>query len=296
MNLKNVWQLLKTTFKEWQEDEASLLAAALSYYTAVSMAPLLVVVIVAAGFVLNNQDTARQELLSQIQSAVGAQGTEFVATIIENADQPTTGTIAGLLSIATLLWGSTNLFSQLQGSLNKIWDVERKAGSIWTTIRERFLSFTLVLGIGFLLLVSLILSAVLSVLGNLFTGLLPGGEFLWQVINFLISFGVITLLFGLIYKILPDAEIAWRDVWWGAAATALLFTIGKQLLGLYLANAGSSYGAAGSVVVFLLWVYYSAQILFLGAEFTQVYATRYGKGIEPADNAVRTDEGMQSAA
>lgn len=296
MNFERVWDLLKTTFKEWQDDEASLLAAALSYYTAVSVAPLLVVAIVVAGLFLNNQESARTELLQQIESAVGPQGTEFIAGVIENADQPSTGTIAGLLSIATLLWASTNLFSQLQTSLNKIWDVERKPGSILSTIRERFFSFSLVLGIGFLLLVSLVLSAALTVLGDSFSHLLPGAAWLWQVVNFAVSFGVITLLFGLIYKILPDAEIAWRDVWLGAAVTALLFTVGKSLLGLYLANAGSSYGAAGSLVVFLLWVYYSAQILFMGAEFTQVYASKYGSGIKPAANAISTNQEVHSAA
>lgn len=289
MNLQNIGQLLKQTYTEWSEDKASRLAAALSYYTALSIAPLLVIVILAVGLVLGNQDTARNELLSQIRNVVGTQGAEFIKTVIENANQPSTATLAGLLSLATLLWGSTNVFNELQTSLNLIWNVEVKAGrGIWATLKERFLSFTLVLGTGFLLLVSLVLSAALSVLSDYLANLLPNGGWAWQLLNFVISFGVITLLFALIYKILPDAEIAWRDVWLGAAVTALLFTIGKYLLGLYLANAGSAYGAAGSLVVFLLWVYYSAQIIFFGAEFTQVFATRYGSGIRPAANAVST--------
>ena len=287
MNFKTIWSILKETYKEWSDDGASHLAAALSYYTALSIAPLLVIVILAVGLILGNQQNARTEILNQIQNVMGTQGAEFIKAAIDNAKRPSTATLAGLLSLATLLWGSTNLFNELQTSLNTIWDVKLKPGlGIWATLKERFLSFLLVLGTGFLLLVSLILSAALSLVATYFNRLLPGGEWIWQLINLVVSFGVITLLFGLIYKILPDAEINWHDIWLGAAVTALLFTIGKYLLGLYLANAGSAYGAAGSLVVFLIWVYYSAQILFLGAEFTQVYANRYGTGVRPAANAV----------
>jgi len=288
MNLQTIWQLLKDTYKEWSEDEASRLAAALSYYTAVSIAPLLIIAIAVAGFFYGEQ-AARGQLVTQIQGLIGVEGAKFIQDVIANAHKPAVGTIAGILSIATLLWGSTNVFDQLHTSLNAIWDVKAKpTHGIWATIKERFFSFTLVLGVGFLLLVSLLLSAILVVVANWFNHLLPGVAWLWEVLNFVISFGVITLLFGLIYKILPDAEVAWRDVWLGAAATALLFTIGKFLLGLYLGNTGSSYGAAGSLVVFLLWVYYSAQILFFGAEFTQVYANQRGQGIQPAANAQST--------
>lgn len=288
MNWQRVWPLLKTTYQEWSDDNASRLAAALSYYTAVSIAPLLIIVIVIVGFFYGEQ-AARGQLVAQIQGLVGVEGAKFIQDVIANAHKPTVGTIAGILSIATLLWGSTNVFDQLHTSLNEIWDIEvKQTTGILAKLKERFFSFTLVLGVGFLLLVSLVLSAVLTGLSDWFGQLAPGAEWVWQIVNFVISFGVVTLLFGLIYKILPDAEIAWRDVWWGAAVTALLFTIGKFLLGLYLGNTSSAYGAAGSLVVFLLWVYYSAQILFLGAEFTQVYANRHGKGIQPADNAVTT--------
>jgi membrane protein len=263
------------------------LAAALSYYTAVSIAPLLVLVVVIVGFFLGDQ-AAQSQLVGQLQGAMGAEGAQFLQTVLENAQQPTLASIAGILSLLTLLWGSTNVFSQLQNSLNKIWDVAPKPGrGLWGMIKARFLSFTLVLGIAFLLLVSLVISSVLTTLSTWGQGWLPGADWLWQGVTFVVSFAVVTLLFAAIYKVLPDAEIAWRDVWLGSAVTALLFTVGKTLLGWYLANAGSAYGAVGSLVVFLLWVYYSAQILFLGAEFTQVYARTYGAGIQPADNAVR---------
>jgi membrane protein len=285
-----MWQVIKDTVREWQEDEATQLAAALSYYTAVSIAPLLVLVVVVVGFFLG-REAAQGELIGQLQGAMGEQGAAFLQAALENADQPTVASVAGILSLATLLWGSTNVFSQLQNSLNKIWDVEPKPGQgIMATIKSRFLSFTMVLGVAFMLLISLVISAALSAITNWGRGILPGADWIWQIVNFAVSFGVVTLLFAAIFKVLPDAEISWRDVWLGAAVTALLFTIGKFALGLYLGNAGSAYGAVGSVVVFLLWVYYSAQILFFGAEFTQVYARTYGSGIEPAENAVRTSD------
>ncbi len=283
-----MWQLLKTTWKEWNEDEASLLAAALAYYTAVSIAPLLVLVVVIVGFFLGQQ-AAQSQLMTQLQGAMGKEGSQFLATILQNADQPKLASAAGILSFLTLIWGSTNLFAQLQNSLNKIWNVKRKpGGGVWATIRSRLLSFTMVLGVAFMLLVSLVIGAVLTTVVGIGHGLLPGADWIWEVISFLVSFGVTTFLFAAIFKVLPDTDIAWRDVWPGAIVTALLFTIGKYLLGLYLANAGNAYGAVGSVVVFLLWVFYSAQILFMGAEFTQVYARLYGRGIKPDDNAVLT--------
>lgn len=287
---RSMWQVLKETIKEWSTDQASQLAAALAYYTAVSIAPLLVLVVVLVGFFLGKQ-AAQSQLIAQLRSAVGPQGAQFLQTVLENAAQPTLASLAGLLSLLTLLWGSTSVFSQLQSSLNAIWNVTPKPGrSWWTVLKERFLSFSLVIGIAFLLLISLVLSAVLTGLSTAAHDWLPGADWLWEVINFVISFLVITGLFAAIYKVLPDAEIRWRDVWPGAAVTALLFTIGKFLLGLYLAHAGSAYGAVGSLAVFLLWVYYAAQILFLGAEFTQVYARHYGAGIQPAADAVRVEK------
>jgi membrane protein len=190
--------------------------------------------------------------------------------------------------VVTLFVGATGVFVQLQDALNSIWGVRRKPGrGLRNFIKDRLLSFALILGIGFLLLVSLILSAGLSALGNFVTGLLPAQATLWQWINFGVSFGVITLLFAVIFKVLPDVKIAWRDVWIGALLTALLFNLGKYLLGLYLGRSSvtSAYGAAGSLVIVLLWVYYSAQILFFGAKFTQIYSNRYGSHLEPAPGA-----------
>lgn len=250
-----MWQVLKTTWQEWNADEASLLAAGLAYYTAVSIAPLLVLVVVIAGFFLGQQ-TAQSQLMTQLQAAMGREGSQFLGTILQNADQPQLASAAGVLSFLTLLWGSTNVFAQLQSSLNKIWNVERKPGTdIWATVRSRLLSFTLVLGAAFMLLVSLVISAVLATLVTVGQGLLPGADWLWQAVNFLVSFGVTTFLFAAIFKVLPDADVTWRDVGLGAVVTALLFSIGKFILGYYLANAGNAYGAVGSVVVFLLWVY-----------------------------------------
>ncbi len=267
--------MLKEAVTEWIEDDASQLAAALSYYTAVSVAPLLVLIVVIVGLFLG-EELAESQLLTQLRGAIGPEGALFLQTALENADQPTLASIAGILSSLTLLWSATNVFGQLQNSLNTIWDVEKKSsGGLWNTIRTRFLSFTLVLGIAFLLLVSLVISAALTTFIEWGNGILPGMDWLWQVVNLVVSFGVVVLLFAAIYKVLPDVQIAWRTVWLGATVTALLFTLGKFILSWYLANAGSTYGAIGSLVVFLLWVYYSAQILFFGAEFTQVYARHY---------------------
>ena len=286
--MASIWKLLKQTYKEWRDDKASRLAAALSYYTAVAIAPLLVLLVTVIGF-FYGQDSAQIQLIGQLRGMVGPQGAEVAQAVIESADQPNVAGIAGILSLLTLMWGASNVFVELQDSLDTIWGVELKKRNTGITamIRERFLSFSMILVIGFLLLVSLVLTAVLSAVGNLLGGMMPGLALLWQVVNFVVSFGITTLLFALIYKVLPDAEFSWRDVWMGAAVTALLFTIGKFVLGLYLGNQTmtSAYGAAGSLVVLLIWIYYSAQIFFFGAEFTQVYARRIGDGVVPDENA-----------
>jgi membrane protein len=208
--------------------------------------------------------------------------------MIQSASTPSSGLLAGILGVVTLLIGAGGVIGQLHDSLNTIWGVQPKPGNgLLSLLRERFLSFAMVVGLGFLLLVSLVVSAVLTALFQVLGGALPGGTVLWHAVELLVSFGFITLLFALMYKALPDVRIAWRDVWIGAAITALLFTVGKFLLGLYLGQSGvtSAYGAAGSLVLVLLWVYYSALIVFFGAEFTQVYATTYGAGMRPAENA-----------
>ncbi|BAZ30200.1 putative ribonuclease BN [Cylindrospermum sp. NIES-4074] len=288
MNLQKIWQLLQETFKEWSDDKASRLAAALAYYTIFSIAPLLIIIIAVVGSVFG-EEAARGEIVRQIQGLVGRDGAEFIELAIKNASQPQTGRIASIISIFFLLLGATGVFAELQDSLNTIWEVRTKPerGAL-NVIRQRFLSFAMVLGIGFLLLVSLVVSAALTALITYFNNVLPGIDSIWQIINFLLSFAITTLLFALIFKVLPDAKIAWSDVLIGAVITSLLFSIGKFLLGQYLGNNsfGSAYGAAGSLVVILAWIYYAAQILFFGAEFTQVYARRYGTRIVPTHRAM----------
>lgn len=288
MNLQVIWQLFQETFKEWSEDKASRLAAALAYYTIFSIAPLLIIVIAIAGAVFGSE-AAKGQIFRQIQGLVGTDGAQFIEIAIKNASQPHAGTIASIISLVLLLLGATGLFAELQDSLNTIWEVKPKPGrGVINIIRQRFLSFAMVLGIGFLLLVSLVISAALTAVVTYFSNVLPGIDFIWRLINVLLSFSITTVLFGLIFKVLPDAKLTWSDVLIGSAITSLLFSIGKFLLGQYLGNSsfGSTYGAAGSLVVILAWVYYAAQILFFGAEFTQVYARRYGTRIVPTKHAV----------
>jgi membrane protein len=292
MNVKRIVELFKKTFQEWQEDKASRLAAALAYYTAFSIAPLFVIAIAIAALVFG-EEAAQGKIFWQLRDLVGQDAAKAIQSLLVSSSKPAEGTIATIISVALLFFGASNVFSQLQDALNTIWEVAPKPGiGVKGIVKTRILSFGIVLGIGFLLLVSLILSAVLAGLGNYFGELMPGLQVLWTILNFGLSFGVITLLFALMFKFLPDAKIAWSDVWIGALLTALLFTIGKSLIGLYLGNSGvgSTYGAAGSFVVLLLWVNYSAQILFFGAEFTQVYANKYGSRIIPKKNAVPLTE------
>jgi membrane protein len=273
------------------------MAAALAYYTVFSLAPLLIIVIAIAGSVFGEQ-AAKGELVTQIQGVIGKDGAQLIQTAIENASQldPSQGPIPTLINIGFLLSGATVVFGQLQNSLNRIWEVQPKPGNgIIQFLRKRFLSFSIVLVIAFLLLVSLVISTMLVILGNYLRGLIPGFTYLWQFLNFIVSFSIVTLLFAMIFKILPDAKIAWKDVWMGAAITAVLFNIGKSLLGLYLGHTSfaSAYGAAGSLVIILTWVFYSAQILFLGAEFTQVYVKNYSKEIVPAEYAMRVSKSVR---
>jgi membrane protein len=293
VNIKTIFDLLKETVSEWSKDKASRLAAALAYYTVFSLAPLLIIVIAIAGSVFG-EEAARGEIVGQIQGLVGKDGANVIETAIENANKPDTGSIASIISIIVLLFGASGIFAELQDALNTVWEVQPKPErGLINVIRSRFLSFSMVLGVGFLLLVSLVTSAALAATVNFFGHLLPPGlDFFWQLVNFIFAFGVTTVLFGLIYKVLPDVKIGWSDVWIGAAITSLLFSIGRYLLGQYLGNSSfsSTYGAAGSLVVVLAWVYYAAQILFFGAEFTQVYARRYGSQIVPNKNAIALTE------
>ena len=296
MQVKDIVPLVKESFAEWSEDKASRLAAALAYYTVFSIPPLLIIAIAIAGQVFG-QEAAQDRIVAEITGLIGRDSAEALEAMIENARQPAEGLAAGALGLAFLLLGASGVFGQLQDALNTIWEVAPRPGrGIVGTITDRFFSFTMVLGVGFLLLVSLILSAALAALNEFVAGLIPSLTILAQIVNFLVSFGVITVLFALIFKIVPDVEIAWSDVWVGAIVTAFLFTVGKLAIGLYLGNSAvtSTYGAAGALVVILLWVYYSAQILFLGAEFTQVYANTYGSRIVADESAVPlTEEARQ---
>ena len=280
--------MLKETFKGWSDDGALDLGAALAYYAIFSLAPLLLIVIAVAGLVWSHE-AVQGQLVGQLQGLVGEQGGQAIQTMIANAGKHGSGVVATIVGVVTILFGATGVFVQLQTSLDKIWNVEPRPGSgIWGFVKTRMLSFGMVLGIGFLLLVSLVVTTAVTAVGAWALGLLPGAKVLVEALTFVVSFGLITLLFAMIFKVLPDVEIAWRDVWIGAASTALLFTLGKFLFGLYLAKSSvaSTYGAAGSLVIVLLWIYYSAQILFLGAELTQVYATHYGSNIRPSKHAV----------
>ncbi len=291
--------IVRRSIQEWSEDNASRLAAALAYYTVFSLAPLLVLVIAITGLVWQ-QGVVRNEILKQVQALVGAQGARFVSDLVNSRGTFRQGLLATIVGVIALVFGALGVFSNLQSSLNTIWNVEaKKARNFWETIKlqvvNRLLSFTMILGIGFLLLVSLIISTGLTALEGVITHILPFPSLAVELINLVISVGVVTILFAMMFKVLPDAKIAWGDVWVGAFITAVLFAIGKTIIGLYLGNSSvaSSYGAAGSLIILLLWVYYSAQILFFGAELTQVYANSYGSRIVPEENAVSTRAGAR---
>jgi membrane protein len=281
----SLWEMLKMTYSDWSEDKATRLGAALAYYTVFSLAPLLIIVLAIAGAVFD-PETVRAQINQQL--GLGEAGGEGIARLIEGAQKSGSGLVASILGGAAILFGATGVFVQLKDALNTIWEVEPKPGlGVWAYVKERLLSFGMILVIGFLLLVLLVVSAVLHGVQEYIGEWLPMPGWTAQLLDVVISFAGVTLLFAMIYKYLPDVQIRWRDVWLGAAVTALLFTVGKFLLGLYLGRASftSAYGAAGTIVIILLWAYYSAQILFFGAEFTQVYAKQYGGRIRPAENA-----------
>jgi membrane protein len=296
--LSNLPKLLKLTYQGWKEDKASRLSAALAYYTVFSLAPLLVIVIAITGLFWD-ESAVQSQVMNQVEGLVGAEGRTFVSDLVTSASSPARGIVATILGVITLLFGALGVFNELHNSLNAIWDVKEEETkgfleSIKKVIFSRLLSFTMILGIGFLLLVSLVISAGLSAVQETVGNAIPVSEILLQIVNLIISIAVITVLFALIFKFLPDAEIAWRDVWLGAFVTAILFSLGKFLIGLYLGNSAvaSTFGAAGSLVLLLVWIYYSAQILFFGAEFTQVYANNYGSKIVPEG----AEESAQPAA
>lgn len=292
-------KILKDTGTEWYEDDAPRVAAALAYYTLFSTAPLSLLCVSIVGFFFGER-AARGQIADQIGAVTGPEAAEAIQSVVQNAHQSNAGVLSTIMGIVLLLVGASGVFGELQTALNTMWGVKPnpQRGMVKDFLIARFLSFTMVLGVAFMLLASLVISAALSGVGRVLSDALPGGETVWQILNFLISLGVVTLLFALIFKFVPDAEVKWQDVWIGAAVTALLFTIGKLLLGLYLgkSSVASAYGAAGSVVAFVVWVYYAAQILFIGAEFTQVYSRAVGTPIEPAKNAVYADDAEKKTA
>jgi membrane protein len=275
MSLRPIWSLIKASVSAWSEDYAPSMGAAIAYYTLFSIAPLLVIVIAIAG-VLFGAEAAQNEIVAQLQGLIGQEGATAVQGLLKSTSKPTQGVISTILGVVTLVIGATSVFGELQSALDRIWEVPaaKQRNGIWSLLRQRLLSFGMVLVLGLLLLVSLVLSAALAALGKWWAGFFSEWEMLLQVVNFIVSFAIITGLFAAIYKLMPRADIAWYDVWIGAIVTALLFTVGKSLIGLYLGKSAvtSGFGAAGSLVVLLIWVYYSAQIFLLGAEFTWVYA------------------------
>lgn len=291
LDAKGLFGVLKDAFSEWNEDKAPRLAAALAYYTAFSIAPLLLIAIAIAGFFFglagsDGNNEARRQITSLIPG-----GGDAISQLLDAADKSGQTGIAAIIGVITLLFGASGLFGQLQDALNTIWEVQPKPNQgILATIKNRFFSFAAVLGTGFLLLVSLVVTSALSFIVGQFQNLLPGADIVWTIISYLVNFALVTGIFALMFKYIPDAKIAWGDVWIGAGVTAVLFMIGQFALNWYLSSQETAYGAFGSLIVLLLWVFYSAQILFFGAEFTQVYARRFGSQIQPAENAMPVDE------
>jgi membrane protein len=273
---RELWYILKRAVAGWWGDNVPRLGASLAYYTLFAMAPILIISIAIAGFFFG-PEAVRGEVVSQIRGLVGETGAQAVQAMLENAATRGDGTLATIVGLVTFFLGSTGAFLELQTALNAIWRVKPRPGAkVRDFVVQRLISFGLVVGVGFLLLVSLLVSAALAALNRYLGQIFPALTAVWEAGNVLVSLFVITLLFAMVYKILPDVRLRWRDVWVGALVTAGFFSIGKQLIGLYLGTSSiaSSYGAAGSVVVLLVWVYYSAQVVLLGAEFTRFYVER----------------------
>jgi len=279
MNLKQAWALTKQAITAWSNDFAPSMGAALSYYTLFSIAPLLVIVIAIAGF-LFGADAVRSVVFDQLYALMGEEGAEAVRDMLAHASDTSTAGIAAIVSIAGLVIGATTVFGEIQNDLDRIWRAPalEEGGGLWNLLRTRLLSFGMILGLAFLLAVSLVVSAALSMLGKWWDGWLGGWEIVAHALDIVVNLGLLTVIFALIYKIIPRVEISWHDVWVGAGVTAVLFTIGKVLIGLYLgkSDVASSFGAAGSLAVVMIWVYYASQIFLFGAELTRAYSENHG--------------------
>ncbi|AYR23568.1 YihY/virulence factor BrkB family protein [Herbaspirillum rubrisubalbicans] len=309
---QQAWQMTVAAIDAWITDFAPSMGAAIAYYTIFSIAPMLVIAIAVAGMLFGH-DAAQGEIVNQIRDIVGTEGAFAIQGLLRSVSQPREGMIAAGISVVTLVIGATAVFSELQSALDRIWRipvVKRKSG-VWQLARTRLLSFGLILGLGFLLIISLVVSAALAALGRWWGGWFEGWQLVLQLLNFVLSFVVFSTLFSMIYKFMPRVTLSWHDVWIGAVATTVLFIIGKYLIGLYLGSTGmtSGFGAAGSFALLLLWIYYSAQIFLLGAEFTWIYANNFGSrarrqklvntvqehhvSLEQAQQVVRTDAGKR---
>ena len=296
MTLTRLWAVFRRSIAGWWNDNVPHLGAALSYYTLFSLAPILIVAIAIAGMAFG-AEAVRGEIVAQIDGLVGHDGALAVQAMLEGAAKPSSSIPATIIGIITFFLGATGAFLELQAALNTIWRVTPKSSGNWFRVlmMQRLISFALVVGVGFLLLTSLVVSAGLAALDKYMGNAYPGIAVLWQAVNVVVSLGVVTLLFAMVYKVLPDVKLAWSDVWVGGLVTAGLFTIGKLVIGLYLGTSGfsSSYGAAGSVVVLLVWVYYSSQIILVGAEFTREYVAEFGRRPPPSDFAKKDAEAVK---
>jgi membrane protein len=288
LRIRDMWGLTRESVSAWSSDHAPSMGAALAFYTIFSIAPMLIIVIAVAGLVFG-EEAAQAELLSRIASTTGEEAAVAVRGILREATRPGRGLVAMMFGIAAMVVGATTVFTELQSALNRVWQVpDPPSGGIWRTIWSRIVALVLVLAVAGLLLGLVAVSTVITILGDAWTAYLGGWDIALRMIDLVVSFAVLTLLFALIYRFVPRADIAWSDVWLGAAVTAVLFIIGRYLIGLYLGTAGigSSFGAAGSLVVLLMWVYYSSLIFLLGAEFTWVYARRHGSRAAGAGSSV----------
>ena len=287
MSVETTIALLKQTYKKWDQHNCARLSASVAFYTLLSFAPLLIVLTAVIALAVS-KTSAENDLINQAKNMVGERGAEVVKTLLASAQKPATGVLASIVSFAVLLSGASGVFAELRSALNLIWDATPQASSgVMGILKERLFSFGIVLSVGFLLLASLLISAALAFISEFFAEMISVPPVLLEVVNFLFSFAVITVLFALLFRYVPVVHIGWRDVIVGAIGTALLFTIGKLFLALYLGRAsfGSAYGAAGSLVAVIIWVYYSAQIFFFGAEFTRVYADAHGRTPKPLTKA-----------
>ena len=288
MNIRRLLSLFKDTFQSWQAHKAERLGAALAYYTIFSLAPLLIILIGITSLALG-QENAQSQMVAQIQGLLGPDAAAFILSLVGNARRSGSGGAAALFGLGTLLVGALGLFLQLQTAINDIWDVKPDPRRGFRgAIRDRLVSLAIMLGVGFLLLVSLLVSTFLAAAGGYFSGLLPVPSVVLEAVNLVISLLFSTLLFAMLFKFLPDCPVDWGDVWHGAILTSLLFMLGKYLIAFYLGvtSVGSVYGTAGSLVALLVWVYYSAQLILFGAEFTHVYARKYRSGSDVTELAV----------